>query len=154
MMLEGAIVGYDPGTLCGWASWDGSRLESGVQDFSLKRGESPGMRWLRVNQWLDDLAGLLGPIALIAWEQSFQKSGYAKEIMDGFVTRFQEQAAKIGAATTSVHTNTLKKYATGSGRADKTAMMTAARDRGWSPQDDNECDALFVAQYVRDEIGA
>lgn len=153
-MLKGAIVAYDPGTKCGWASWDGSRLESGTQDFSLKRGESPGMRWLRVNRWLDEMSKLIGPIAVVSWEHSFQKSRYAKEIIDCFVTRFQELAARIDAETTSVHTNTLKKYATTNGRASKEEMMMAARDRGWDPEDDNECDALFVLQYVRDEIGA
>lgn len=43
----------------------------------------------------------------------------------------------------------LKKWATGSGRADKDLMMAAARDRfGWTGSDDNEADAVLLWHYV------
>lgn len=49
------ILAIDPGCNAGWATWDGSHVESGVQVFDLKRGESPGMRFLRFWAWLRDL---------------------------------------------------------------------------------------------------
>jgi Holliday junction resolvasome RuvABC endonuclease subunit len=39
---------------------------------------------------------------------------------------------------------TLKKYATGSGSADKHAMINACRDVGVEPKDDNEADAAWL----------
>ena len=52
-----------------------------------------------------------------------------------------------------VHTATLKKFATGSGRANKDDMVQAAKARGWSPQDDNEADAQLLLDYAILEIG-
>lgn len=43
-----------------------------------------------------------------------------------------------------IHGATLKKYATGGGRADKQAMIDAARDLGADPGDDNQADALWL----------
>ena len=42
----------------------------------------------------------------------------------------------------TVHTATLKKFATGKGNAGKKEMIAAARARGWAPADDNMADAL------------
>lgn len=48
---------------------------------------------------------------------------------------------------------TVKKLATGKGNASKTAMVRAAEDR-WSMtvSDDNEADALYVAEATRREV--
>lgn len=43
---------------------------------------------------------------------------------------------------------TIKKHATGNGRADKAMMMEAARNMGWTFTDDNEADALWLHSYA------
>ena len=43
-----------------------------------------------------------------------------------------------------VPVGTIKKHATNKGNAGKPAMMTAALKKGWTPIDDNDCDALWL----------
>ena len=49
------ILALDLATLTGWASSVGRT--SGVQVFDVRRGESPGMRFLRCRAWLRDKSG-------------------------------------------------------------------------------------------------
>ena len=57
------VLALDLATATGWALWDGHGvLTHGVQAFPLRRGESPGMRWLRFRRWLRELL-ILGGVA-------------------------------------------------------------------------------------------
>ena len=142
------IIAVDPGTHCGWATWDGTHLESGVQVFDLKRGESPGMRFLRFREWLGGLVGLIRP-AVLVFEQAHHRGGYATEVLVGMTTRIQEAAAEAGCEHVAVHTATLKKWATGKGGASKAEMIAAACDRyGEWVTDDNEADSLLLLAYA------
>jgi Holliday junction resolvasome RuvABC endonuclease subunit len=53
-----------------------------------------------------------------------------------------------------VAASTLKKYATGNGRADKPAMYAAAKARGLDKNvaSDDEVDALWVLDYALHEL--
>jgi Holliday junction resolvasome RuvABC endonuclease subunit len=44
----------------------------------------------------------------------------------------------------------IKKHATGKGNAPKEAMIKAMRDKGHSPKDDNEADALAILYWLKD----
>ena len=71
----------------------------------------------------------------------------------GMVTRIQEECEIRDLKYTPIHSATLKKFATGSGRASKEAMLEIARDRwGVHIADDNEADALWLMEYARKEI--
>ena len=71
------ILALDLATRTGWA-WgnvykDGPFTpHSGVEDFSVRRGESPGMRFLRFDAWLSETMDLLAgggvnpPLRLVA----------------------------------------------------------------------------------------
>lgn len=149
------ILAVDPGSCLGWALKLGRSLESGVEDFSLRRGESPGARFLRFRRWLQDTSALAEAatgegIRLIAYEQPHHRGGHATEVAHGFSTRLQEFAAGIdGCDCVSVHSATLKKAATGSGRAGKSEMIQAARARwGVEPADDNHADALCILAWA------
>jgi hypothetical protein len=63
------------------------------------------------------------------------------------VTEIQAFAASKGIELMPVHTASLKKFATGSGRANKLEMIEAAKARGWTPVDDNEADASLLLEY-------
>ena len=121
------IFALDLGTSTGWALTDGVTVESGVQTFDVKRGESPGMRYVRFNAWLSDTAIIPD---LIVYEQTHQRGGAATEVAAGLATRVQEYCAREKCEHTAVHTATLKKWATGSGRGGKTAMIAAACNLG------------------------
>lgn len=139
------ILALDMATKTGWA-WveDGNVKESGVQDFTKRRGESNGVLFLRFRKWLSDTCALVRP-DLIAYEQAHMRGGAATEICVGLQTRAQEAAAELRIESVPVHTATLKKWATGSAKAEKAAMMVkAATIINRPPVDDNEADAVCL----------
>lgn len=143
------ILAIDPGTHLGWASSRDGKIESGVQSFELGRGDSPGMRFLRFRAWFADMIRLTAP-ELIVYERPVLRFGYSAEILSGFVTRIQELCAERGIEFEAVCNSTLKKRATGSGRADKAAMIKAAS--AWTGRpivDDNEADALCLLRMAK-----
>jgi len=147
------VLALDLGTRTGWALVDKGVTESGVQVFDVKRGESPGMRYLRFNRWLDEIAGDGHRPEVIVYEQAHHRGGAATEIAAGFATRVQEFCARHGIEHASVHSATLKKFATGSGRASKEDMLERAQQK-FKPDiiHDDEADALWILEYARQEI--
>ena len=147
------ILSLDLATETGWAS-NILGKRSGVTEFQLKRGESPGMRFLRARAWLGEMFQLLGgKIDVIVYEQAHHRGGAATAVCVGLVTEVQAFAAENKIELMPVHTATLKKFATGSGRANKEVMVLAAQDRGWNPQDHNEADAQLLLEYAISELG-
>lgn len=135
------ISAFDLGTKLGWATDVTGRLEWGEQDFSLKRGESPGMRFHAFNQWLFEIAGgremsmwsvfsgenhpehkepFQTAPELIVYELPHLRGGAATDVLVGFATRIHEYCAVWSKCRpmdyAAVHSATLKKFATGNGR--------------------------------------
>jgi len=132
------------------------RIESGDQDFSKRRGESNGLMFMRFNAWLDSLCKInpVGNINLVAFERAHHRGGYATEIGVGLTTRVQEFACRIGAEYMAIHTGTLKKFVTGSGKASKEDMMAwFKKQTGRAPISDDEADALGLLFVACNEVG-
>ena len=146
------LLALDLGTRTGWALLESGQVESGVQVFDVKRGESPGMRYIAFNRWLDGLAGPALDLDLIAYEQTHQRGGAATEVAAGFATRVQECCALYGIEHTAVHSATLKKWTTGRGNATKPEMMAAVRARWRHVETDDEADAVALLEYARAEL--
>lgn len=148
------ILALDCATKTGWALCrDGVIEESGVQEFSLQRGESPGMRFLRFRRWLMNFGATIPDV--VVYEQSHHRGGAATELCVGMTTRAQEWAAEIQAESLPVHSGRLKKWATGNGAAGKEQMIEAAAVKtGITILDDNHADAILLALYAWAEVGA
>jgi len=145
------ILAIDPGTKTGWASLSKRHIESGVHDFQLGRGDSPGMRFLRFRNWLADMLTMTAP-DLVVYERPLLKFGYSAEVLAGFTTRIQEACAERRIECEAVHGPTLKKFTCGTGRADKAQMVVAATKRfGKKVHDDNEADALNLLWLAMQE---
>ncbi len=154
------ILALDCATKTGWAICEGGKIiESGVQEFSLQRGESNGMRFLRFNRWLSEM---VLAIDVIAYEQAHHRGGAATEVCVGMTTRVQELAASRKCECLPVHTGRLKKWATGNGAASKDAMIEEASSRIIAQDlhamlvtiiDDNHADAILLALYAWSEVG-
>ena len=125
-------------------------LESGVQVCDVKRGESPGMRYLRFRRWLEDITE--PGCELIIYEAPHHRGGAATEIAAGFSTRVQELCALRGIEHASLHTQTLKKWTVGRGNAEKTAMLAAVCHRWKVVQSDDEADAIALLHYAMAEL--
>jgi crossover junction endodeoxyribonuclease RuvC len=150
------IIAFDAATDTGWGISDGDRLiEFGTQRFDLRRGESPGLRFLRFGAWLEDLWKLAGPFDLARYERAHHRGGAATELCVGFVTRIIEWAAKHGMEYEGVPSSTLKKAIAGKGNADKEDVKAAVCVY-WdseltrlkrSPANFDESDALALLAY-------
>ncbi len=147
------LFALDIATKTGWATNIHGR-RSGIIEFAVKRGESPGMRFLRCRAWLNEMWGLLNSqIQLIVYEEAHYRGGASTAVCVGLITEVVAFSAQHDIELMSVHTATLKKFATGNGRAGKPDMIRAAMARGWAPQDDNEADAALLLEYAFKELG-
>lgn len=150
------ILALDLGTKTGWAfgdTKDDSQVYSGVQDFSLKRGESSGMRLLNFDKWIYDMLAKHKP-QVVGYEMPHQRGGHATQLLLGMLGILHVACVKAGVQYSSVHSATLKKFATGSGRASKEEMISAAmkKFRRALLIDDNEADALHIWDWARDNF--
>lgn len=146
------ILALDLATETGWAIIADGQKQSGVVTFDVKRGESRGARYLRLNGWLKKKMVEIDHIDVIYHEQAHHRGGAPTEIATGFITHVQTFCAEHNIELLNVHTGTLKKFATGKGNASKAEMIEAAKARGWEPADDNEADAALLLEYALDEI--
>ena len=149
------ILALDLATATGWALRDARGVvTSGVMTFSLRRGESSGMRLLRFRRWLREVLG--GEVRLVAYEQPIihrkrrQLNASVAHNLEGVLLPELEGRVDYVSPTPAE----VKKHATGKGNASKALMIDAARARwGIEVQDDNEADALCVLAWTLDEIG-
>ena len=151
------ILGLDQATTTGFAVAEGGAIvESGTWELADRRraGESRGMRYVRFRRALAEVFGRHPDIRLIVHEQTLLRGGAATEIANGLKAMILETAASKGVEVSCVHTTELKKWAAGSGRADKAAMAEACRRRsGRDPRDDNEADAILIALWGAETLG-
>lgn len=145
----------DLATKTGWAIVEnGEIVESGVQSFAKKRGESNGLLFLRLKKWLEDIYKLCDGVSLVVYEQAHFRGGAATELCVGMQTHVQSWCADREIECAPVSTSILKKHATGKGNAGKEMMIEVAfKVLGRDPLDDNEADAVCIAMWANDEFG-
>lgn len=164
------LLAVDPGVHLGWCIGDtesartleregGARtvaraLTHGVEHFSLPRGSSPGVRWIRFAAWLDSRYPDRSGSGLVVYEAAQYAARFsstaAADMVAGFTTRLEERAARWGWEIHPVAVSSLKKWATGSGRGDKRAIQAALASRfGLHLADDNEADAVGCADWTK-----
>ena len=142
-----SILALDLGTKTGWAAWSDGHLYGGTEKFELERGTSPGLRLLRFRARLQEILAMTKP-TLLLYERPHHRGGYSTEVLVHFSGVVIEECARLGIEHEAVHTATLKKAATGSGRAEKKDMIAAAeRKWGIKPETDDHADALCLLDY-------
>ena len=138
------ILAIDPGTKCGWAL---SGVVSGTWDLGVQRHESGGMRFVRLRRHLEKLL----PLDLIVYEEVHRHLGtHAAHIYGGIIAIIQSFGEDHGIEFRGCPVGTLKKFSTGSGRANKDDMAGAAKR--FFPHaaivDDNHADALCLLAWA------
>ncbi|WP_374292956.1 crossover junction endodeoxyribonuclease RuvC [Paenirhodobacter enshiensis] len=149
------ILALDLGTTTGWAlrSHDGL-ITSGTASFQPGRYDGGGMRYLRFTNWLTELDRLSGPIAAIWFEEVRRHAGTdAAHVYGGLMASLTSWGELRGIPYEGVPVGTIKRHATGKGNAPKQAMIDAARAKGFSPEDDNEADAIAILFWALDARG-
>lgn len=151
MTLEGTRLALDLGTNTGWALRRDGTTISGTASFKVGRYEGGGMRYLRFQRWLDELAH--DGVDSIWFEEVRRHAGTdAAHVYGGLLATLTAWCEHHGIPYSGVPVGTIKKHATGKGNANKDAMIAAAVARGFTPVDDNEADALALLHMV--EAGA
>lgn len=145
------ILALDLGTTTGWAlSLDGcgpGAIASGSVSFHGSRFDGGGMRFLRFKRWLIEMKG--DGLASIYFEEVRRHLGVdAAHAYGGYLGILTAWCEAHEIPYEGVPVATIKRHATGKGNADKTAMVNAARARGFSPEDSNEADALLLLDYA------
>jgi Holliday junction resolvasome RuvABC endonuclease subunit len=96
--------------------------------------------------------------AAVAYELPFARGSITSRILWGMAAHMQERAAVWGCRVLPVNTMTLKKFATGSGKAQKADMITMAQVLMLSPHaaklGEHEADAIHVARWGWATFGA
>ena len=148
------ILAVDPGGSCGWAVGDAGAGATGLIASGTWRLDGdrshPGLRYVRLLHECELLARDHPSIALVAYETPHMSGRLAAEYHLGVIAHLQSWAARHQIPVLSVHSSTLKKHATGDGRADKSAMVSCARQRfGRTPATHDEADAIWIYHYSR-----
>jgi len=146
------ILALDLGTTTGWAlrQKDGT-FTSGSESFKPHRFEGGGMRYLRFKQWLDELRTASGILHSVYFEEVRRHAGVdAAHAYGGFLAHLTAWCEYHQIPYQGVPVGTIKKHATGKGNASKEEMVGAITQRGFTPSDDNEADALALLHWALD----
>jgi len=173
------ILSLDTATHTGWAVASGKIIDSGVEDFSIltkptktKPADHPGLRFAKFERWLLEKISLY-KIDIIAYEMVVggRNAGGNTSLIQKGLEALLLMRASIGRGGQPIPVwafaaATIKKFATGDGRLtheSKIQMIDTARqefaDQTFVPHnptksqpwdwDDNQCDALWIAELAR-----
>ncbi len=148
------ILALDPATRCGWAYANGEHLGYGVWDLGISGSEHAGKRLVRLRDRLMDLHDTKG-IERIAYEEASKGSHNpsVQAFHNEIAGVIRMVAADIGVPAVPYPIGTIKKFATGNGRAMKPQMIRACKTvLGIETEDDNVADALFLLELAKQDI--
>ena len=149
------LLCLDLGTTTGWAVINhNSHVMSGTMNFQQKRFEGGGMRYLRFQQWLEEMRAVMGNIDAVYFEEVRRHLGVdAVHVYGGFLSTLTSWCEQHAIAYQGVGVGTIKKFITGKGNASKEAVIAAVQALGHNPEDDNEADAISLLHYACSQFG-
>lgn len=144
------VLALDLGTTTGFATRDLSgNITSGTASFKTGRFEGGGMPYLRFKRWLTDFKQTLGTIDAVYFEEVRAHKGVdAAHKYGGFVAHLTSWCEHHGIPYSGIPVGTIKKHITGKGNAPKESVITAVKNKGFTPIDDNEADSLALLDFV------
>lgn len=149
-MSTSIIIALDLGTTTGWAIREAAgNITSGTASFKTGRFEGGGMSFLRFKRWLTDLKATVGVIDAIYFEEVRAHKGVdAAHKYGGFLAHLTAWCEHHQIPYQGIPVGTIKKHITGKGNSSKESVITAVRNKGFSPADDNEADSLALLDFV------
>lgn len=144
------MLALDLGSNTGWALDRNGVTHSGTVSFKAGRYEGGGMRFLRFQQWLDQMP----KPEVVYFEEVRRHIGTdAAHVYGGLLGVLTAWCEAQGVPYQGVPVATIKKHATGKGNAKKEAMIAAVVAKGFAVTDDNEADALSILFWARETRG-
>ncbi len=155
-MKDKNILAIDPGTNFGWALKRGkarTKITSGTKRL---RDDNLGSRANDIRQFISSLDWDLrdeGYINVVIYEQSNrQPSMRADHVYGAIAGAIEAECEYHDIEVHTAHVKKVKKWATGSGNADKQMMVDAAKERGWKIKSHDEADALWILDYAINKL--
>lgn len=139
------ILALDLGTKTGFAMSVEGQIFSGTICFSNGRFEGGGMRFLKFQNWLLKIEPK--PTQIFFEEVRRHLGVDASHAYGGFLGVLSSWCEKNKIAYDGVPVATIKKHITGKGNANKQLVISAIKEKGFNPTDDNEADALALLDY-------
>lgn len=153
--MAAPLLSLDLATATGWAVLKvNGKIFHGTENFSLAEGERSGQRFRRFKLFLQEIKDASGgDLDGVYFEQS---AGSFRNILTapiyfGLVGVLTEWCEMYGIPYASINPKTLKKYITGSGKAEKSEIMNRLKRNGFNPENHNEADALAVLAWALDK---
>ncbi len=150
------MLSLDLATTTGWAlrSKD-NHITSGTISFKPQRFEGGGMRYLRFKRWLDEMLAITGKFDAVYFEEVWGHAGTNDaHVYGGFLSQLTAWCEEYAIPYLGVPVQTIKKFITGKGNANKAAVIAAVKALGHTPIDDNEADALALLYCVLKKHGS
>jgi Holliday junction resolvasome RuvABC endonuclease subunit len=138
-----STLALDLGSATGYAIWKDGQITIGTKKLRRDK-EASGVRALDFYRWLTQTIREHG-INQVYFERVYAHSGAeAAHLYGYFMHTLAAVCEELHVKCTGIPVTTIKKYATGNGRATKEEMMNFARRCGFNPIDDNAADALAI----------
>lgn len=146
--VDRRLLALDIATLTGWCVCS----QSGVWDLSTDGEESKGLRHYRFYQRLKEIAATT-ELKFVVYELPAIQGKFPNFVAVELMGVLKMFCAVNGMKFKGYPPATLKKWATGSGKAKKPEMVEAAKTRyGVIPKDDNEADALHLYHMAIEDL--
>lgn len=164
--MRTCLLALDLATQTGWCFGNGAQCVSGTQSFKNDRYSGGGMRYLRFERWLNDLADMDSVTEVVFEEVRSHKGVDAAHVYGGFMAVLTKWCEARSIPYQGVPVGEIKKFATGKGNAPKTdadkerrnakarakgraeyvglSVTAAVEGWGYRPADDNETDAIAL----------
>lgn len=148
------VLALDPATRTGWAICRVSErnielIDSGFWCLAAKKKQNVSMRFLNLKRKLDVLSESHGTPDVIVYENPGNLHGHARKILPGLQAIIETWCLEQGVQFYVVRPTEVKRYATGSGSAEKDRMLKAAREKWPSIEiaEHDHADALWILDF-------
>ncbi len=123
-------------------------MTHGTLDLRSRRFEGGGMRFLRFRQWLTEIKSAAETLEAIYFEEVRAHRGVdAAHVYGGLVATLTAWAEHRDVPYAGVPVGTWKRDLTGKGNADKATVMAAVQALGYTPESQDEADALGILHH-------
>ncbi|WP_250294779.1 crossover junction endodeoxyribonuclease RuvC [Wolbachia endosymbiont of Oedothorax gibbosus] len=144
-----SILTLDLGKQTGWAIFTDGVIQSGSESFHGSRFSGGGMHFLNFRRWLNEMRERFLDIEAVYFEEVRRHLGTdAAHCYGGFFAVLAAWCEENNIPYQGVNVKTIKRFIAGNGNASKSEVIEAIREKGFSPRDDNEADALALMFYV------
>lgn len=145
-------IAFDLGANSAFAHELGNRLTVKFRAFEGIREHRAAayMRWLYEEFSDIKIRGVL-PDAIV-YERPFARGQHATRSLWGIAGILEAVATDMGWAVLDITPGEIKKFAAGSGKAEKPAMIAAAKKFGYKGANEHEADAVCLLRYAEKHV--